>query len=87
MLFFKIIIIIIIVLLIVFTLLNISLILSNSCEIFQNKNVLNKKSLIQNNFINNNELHKSKYYGLKSGKYEKSLIGKIKDYTYNYKKL
>lgn len=79
MLIFKIIIIIIIILLIIFTILNINLILSNTCEMFLNKNPLN-----QNYIINNNELHKSKYYGLKSGKNEKSLIGKINKYTKKY---
>jgi len=45
---------------------------------------LNKNPLNQNYIINNSELHKSKYYGLKSGKNEKSLIGKINKYTKKY---
>ena len=70
--FFKISIITIIILLIIFTILNINIILSKSCEIFNNK-----KILLTDFMTNNQELHKSKYYGLKSGKNEKSLISKV----------
>lgn len=77
---FKITIIILIILLIIFTILNIHLILQYSCELFQNK-----KHIINNKINNNQDLHKSKYYGLLSGKNQKSLITKINSYDNKFK--
>lgn len=51
-------------------------ILSNNCEVFNNK-------ILYNEYFNNKSL-KNKYYSMKSGKKEKSLISKINSYNNSY---